>query len=154
MDDVYVAQDVFPERDFGGMFYRDLADMVFAERLGGNAELVAAVFADLVSEYVAGPEGVGLEDIIVLGEIVVAAVPEPGCAADAFFFEFFLAQPVTGVHERPADVLPEFILELAVGDLVGNAVYTAALTWSDKVGNLDQTPDSIHLGGYGRIVIS
>ena len=131
----------------------DLPDAETADRSVERRVLAAGVAADAVVERGPVGEGVGLEEIVVLVEAVVAAVAEDGGAADGLGLQGLLRQVVADVNADVGAVGLERRAEIAVGHVEDDGVDGIALAGLHDVLDAGQAALVVHLAAdLGAIV--
>ena len=137
-DPVVFAQQRLAEADALGVHDVDLPDAELADRFVERRVLAPGVAADAVVER--GPVGqrVGLEEVVVLVEAVVAQVAEHGGAADGLGLEGLLGEVVPRVDGDVGAVGLEGCAEIAVRHVEDDRVDRIALAGLDDVSDAGQ----------------
>ncbi len=152
-DRIEFAQQRLLEGDFRGMGDVYLSDAVHRERIVRRAG-AACIVADAVVQRRAVRQGVRLEEIVVLAEVVVAQVAEHGRAADGFRLEVLLGEEVARMHGDVGAVRAELPREGPARHLEDDGVDGDAVPQFDDVLDRRLPAAVFHLGIHFRMVVA
>ena len=144
----------FPELEVGGIPDVDLVDAVAADRRIRRGALVPGVAAHAVMQHRAPRQGVGLEEIVVLVEPVVAEVAEMRRAAGRLRLKRLFGKVVAGLHRNREGVGIEVSGEIAFRYVVDHFVDLPPLAGLDKISHLGEPAYRADLRDHLGVVVA
>ena len=157
VDGVQVLQDLILENQVFRMGDSDAVNVELPERLRVLLGVVARVLVHLhVQEELSGHgDGVGLEDVVVLGEVVIAEVAEVRGSAHGLILERELGAVIPYLHTDIGQIRPEIFRECTpLGERIAQTVNGILLAEMDQVVDGDLASLDTYVAGDLGVVVA